>query len=301
MWKGQAGLIAPLSKLTSVKAKWEWTDVHRKSFCKIKELLSKEVLLTYPNFNEPFEIHTDASDVQLGAVISQNSVPIAFCSRKLNKAQRNYTVTERELLAIVETLKEYRNILLGQQIKVFTDHKNLTRVDFNTQRVIRWRMVIEDFAPEIVYIPGAKNIVPDAMSRLAKSDTIELNTFNLIEEHDKFAFANYLASTKIDKQTNCNLSEKHSIVELSELFVVDELLYDIYPLNFKLIEKEQVHHDTKLIDFASNHSEYTLEAFHGGGKSRQLLCKNGKIVIPHSLQHPVADWYPTLLCPLGVT
>ena len=78
MWKGQAGLIAPLSELTSAKAKWEWTDVHRKSFRKIKELLSKEVLLTYPNFNEPFEIHTDASDVQLGAVISQNGVPIAF-------------------------------------------------------------------------------------------------------------------------------------------------------------------------------------------------------------------------------
>ena len=92
--------------------------------------------------------------MQLGAVISQNSVPIAFYLRKLNKAQRNYTTTECELLAIVKTLKEYRNILLGQQIKVFTDHKNLTCVNFNTQRVICWRMVIEDFAPELVYIPA---------------------------------------------------------------------------------------------------------------------------------------------------
>ena len=92
--------------MTSKTAKWEWTDVHRTSFRKIKELLSKEVLLTYPNFNEPFEIHTDASDVQLGAVISQNGVPIAFYSCKLSKAQRNYTTTEHELLAIVETLKE---------------------------------------------------------------------------------------------------------------------------------------------------------------------------------------------------
>ena len=70
--------------------------------------------------------------------------------------QRNYTTTECELLAIVKTLKEYRNILLGQQIKVFTDHKNLTCVNFNTQRVIRWCMVIEDFTPELVYIPRAK-------------------------------------------------------------------------------------------------------------------------------------------------
>jgi hypothetical protein len=171
--------------------------------------------------------------LQLGAVISQNGVPIAFYSRKLNKAQRNYTTTERELLAIVETLKEYRNILLGQKIKVFTHHKNLTCVSFNMQRVIRWRMVIEDFAPELVYIPRAKNIVADAISRLDTSDTIELNTFDLIDEHNMFAFANYLANTKIDKQTNCNSSEKHFMVELADLFAADELPDNIYPLNLK--------------------------------------------------------------------
>ena len=147
--------------------------------------------------------------MQLGAVISQKGVPIAFYSRKLNSAQRNYTTTERELLAIVETLNEYRNILLGQQIKVFTDHKNLTCVNFNTQQVICWRMVIEDFAPELVYIPSATNIVVDAIICLEMSDTMYLNTFDLIEKHDKFAFANYLANTKVGKQTNCNSSEKN--------------------------------------------------------------------------------------------
>eukprot|EP00957_Ditylum_brightwellii_P015145 1141777-Ditylum_brightwellii.AAC.1 len=76
MWKGRAGLLAPLSELTSDTAKWEWTDVHRTSFRKLKGMLSKEALLTYPNFNEPFGIHTDASDLQLGAVISQKGVPI---------------------------------------------------------------------------------------------------------------------------------------------------------------------------------------------------------------------------------
>jgi hypothetical protein len=78
MWKGRAGLLAPLSELASNTAKWKWTDVCRMSFCKIKELLSKEVLLTYLNFNEPFDVHTDASDLQLGAVISQKGVHIAF-------------------------------------------------------------------------------------------------------------------------------------------------------------------------------------------------------------------------------
>jgi hypothetical protein len=68
------------------------------------------------------------------------------------------------LLAIVETLKEYRNIFLGQQIKVFTDHKNLMHVNFNTQQVIHWHMVIEDFAPDLVYIPYTTNVVADAIN-----------------------------------------------------------------------------------------------------------------------------------------
>ena len=65
-----------------------------------------------------------------------------------------------------------------------------------------------------------------------------------------FTFTNYLATTKIDKQTNCKSSEKQSIVELSDLFAADKLPDDMYPLNFKLIHKEQVR-DTKLIDFAA--------------------------------------------------
>ena len=113
-------------KLVSVgKKKLEWTKVPPKALENIKKVMAKETILTYPNFNEVFEIHTDASDRQLGAVISQNWKPLAFYSRKLSGAQRNYTTTEQELLSIVETLKEFRNILLGQRIKVFTDHKNL--------------------------------------------------------------------------------------------------------------------------------------------------------------------------------
>ena len=85
----------------------------------------REALLAYPNFSEIFDIHTDASLTQLGACISQNGRPIAFYSEKLNPAQTRYTATERELLSIVEVLKEFRSILLGQQIRVYTDHENL--------------------------------------------------------------------------------------------------------------------------------------------------------------------------------
>ncbi len=83
--------------------------------------------MAYPDYSKVFEIYTDASSKhQLGAVISQDNRPIAFFSWKLSDAQRKYSVTKIELLAIVKTLKEFKGMLWGQNIKVFTDHANLT-------------------------------------------------------------------------------------------------------------------------------------------------------------------------------
>ena len=105
-------------------------------------MIGHEVLLAYPDFNAPFEIHTDALKLQIGAVISQKGKPITFYSRKMNSAQHNYTTSEKELLSVVATLKEFRNILLGHHITVYNDHKNLTHKTFNTERVMRWRLII---------------------------------------------------------------------------------------------------------------------------------------------------------------
>src|SRR3982750_2262575 len=132
----------------------------------MKKVITRETLLAYPDFNEVFEIHTDASLYQLGACISQKGKPIAFYSRKLNPAQTRYATTERELLSIVEVLKEFRNILLGQQIRVHTDHENLTYKMFNSDKVMQWRLYIEEYSPDLQYIKGEKNVVPDTLSRL---------------------------------------------------------------------------------------------------------------------------------------
>ena len=159
MWIQRSDVLAPLSRLTSKTTAWKWTDVEQKAFDTMKRIISRETLLAYPDFTKPFIIHTDASHKQLGAVISQDNKPIAFYSRKLNPAQTRYTTTERELLSIVETLKEFRNILLGQQIKVYTDHKNLTYVNFNVERVMRWRLIIEEYSPELIYLKGEHNLL----------------------------------------------------------------------------------------------------------------------------------------------
>ena len=88
-------------------------------------MLKKEALLAFPHFEKPFHLYIDASNRQLGATVVQDGKPLGFYTRKLNPAQKNYTVGEIELLGIVEGLKAFEGILRGQQVTIHTDHLNL--------------------------------------------------------------------------------------------------------------------------------------------------------------------------------
>ena len=86
----------------------------------------------------------------------------------------------------METLKEFRNILLGHQITFYTNHKSLTYKMFNTERVMRWRLILEEFRPKLKYIKGENNVIADALSCLEKSNNQEiLNTSELYGYDDK--------------------------------------------------------------------------------------------------------------------
>ncbi len=124
--------------------------------------------MAYPDYSKVFEIYTDASNKQLGAVITQDNRPIAFFSRKLSNTQQKYSVTKIELLAIVETLKEFKGMLWGQQTKVFTDHTNLMRdaLGLTLDQVYQWRLLLEEFGPEIVYIKSIHNAMADVVLQL---------------------------------------------------------------------------------------------------------------------------------------
>ncbi len=170
MFRKRSHILAPLTSQSGHK-KLKWSTECQEAFDKAKAMLAKEAFLRYPDHNKPFHVYSDASDYQMGSVIMQEGKPVAFFSRKLNSAQRNYTTGEKEILSIVETLKEYRTMLFGcRELHVYTDHRNLTFTTFQTQRVLRWRLFLEEYGPIFHYIPGDKNLAADALSRLPFSE-----------------------------------------------------------------------------------------------------------------------------------
>ena len=196
---------------------------------------------------------------------------MAFYSRKLNPAQTRYTTTERELLSIVETLKEFRNILLGQQIVVHTDHENLTYKNFNSDRVMRWRLFIEEYSPDLRYIKGENNVVADALSRLPKEE---------------------------DNPMKDTLENFYAILDCNGIHEAEN--HDFHPLTYKILdEAQQVDPDIKK-ELKKDNSKYHIRDFHGGGKTRSLVCYKTKIVVPKKLHKHVIDWYHVTLCHPGI-
>ena len=120
LWPRRAHVLAPLAELTG-RGKFSWTPQHDAVFKEMKAIITADVMNAFPDYSIPFEVDADASDFQLGAAVIQRSKPIAYYSKKLTEAQKNYTTTENELLAIVTTLKNYKKMLMGSKIKVYTD------------------------------------------------------------------------------------------------------------------------------------------------------------------------------------
>jgi hypothetical protein len=169
MWPSRAHILKPLTDKAGLKKgqSLHWSDDMQAAFDKMKLLCAADALAAYPDHNKRFDIYTDANDYQLGAVICQEGRPVAYFTRKLSKLQRNYITMEKEMFSIVLTLEEFCDMLLGADIHIWTDHKNLCfNKDSKTQRVLRWGIKVEEFSPFLHHIDGEKNILADQLSHL---------------------------------------------------------------------------------------------------------------------------------------
>ena len=170
-----ATIAAPLTELLK-KGKPEciaWSAACDEAFVTLKECLTKTPILRVPDPKQRFIVQTDASDVGIGAVLSQQDVdgeehPIAYASRKLQLRETKYSAVEKECLAIVWALKYFKYYLYGQAFTIYTDHKPLTWLNTmknSNQRLTRWILTLQEYRYEIYHRPGAQNKNADGLSR----------------------------------------------------------------------------------------------------------------------------------------
>ncbi|GJP57044.1 hypothetical protein CLOM_g16082, partial [Closterium sp. NIES-68] len=167
-----ARLTGPLTDLLQKGNCYEWGEKQQAAFGALKNLLMSPPVLRIADPERPFEVIIDASDIAIGAVLMQGFgyglQPIAYESRKMQSAGRNYSVHDKEMLAIVHAFKIWRCYLTGADVTVRTDYKSLQylRAQPNLNpRPIRWLDYLEsNFTYKITYKKGANNIA-DALSR----------------------------------------------------------------------------------------------------------------------------------------
>jgi hypothetical protein len=176
-----ATITEPLVKLTRIKCSKRqsssttitWNPECQNAFDTLKQKLTKAPVLKLPDLSQPFQVITDASDYALGAILIQNGHPIAFESKQMNQAEKNYHTTDKELLAIVHALKIWRCYLEGSTFEVFTDHNPLTHLQTQpilSRRQTRWSEFLSNFQFKVDYKPGVDN-PSDALSRLKPTET----------------------------------------------------------------------------------------------------------------------------------
>ncbi|XP_021746437.1 uncharacterized protein LOC110712285 [Chenopodium quinoa] len=167
-------LIAkPLTSLLQQDKEFVFDEACHESFCRLKQALCTAPVVRGPDWSLPFELMCDASDGAIGSVLGQRKDGklhvIYYLSKTLNDAQRNYTTTEKEFLAVIHSFEKLRTYLIGSRTIVYTDHSALKYLISKKEakpRLLRWVLVLQDFDYEMRDKKGAENVVADHLSRL---------------------------------------------------------------------------------------------------------------------------------------
>jgi ribonuclease HI len=178
--RGFAHLARPLNELTRKDTEWSWETQHQTAFEELKKRVTTEPVLAHPILTDPFELEVDASGFAMGAVLLQKKEdgkkhPIAYYSKTLSAAERNYDVYNLELLAIVNALDHWRPYLAGSphKIIIYSDHQNLLywkEPHKISRRVAREVLMLSEYNFEIRHIKGIANRQADALSRCPDYD-----------------------------------------------------------------------------------------------------------------------------------
>jgi hypothetical protein len=171
-----ADIAVPLTNLLQGNKKGNievtWTHECKSAFHELKEALAKHPILKAPNFEEPFEIYTDASEIGISAVLMQiekeTPKPVSYYSRKLLPRERNYATIEKELLAIIAGLDAFKAYVGHGPVTIHSDHNPLVWLKQSrttNQRVLRWALILSEYDLEIRHIKGLDNRLADLLSR----------------------------------------------------------------------------------------------------------------------------------------
>ena len=161
-------IAKPLSDLLKKGVNQVWDEFCHQAFEELKCKLSSPPVLKFPEFEKPFEVHTDASDFAIGGVLMQDGRPVAYESKKLDGCQRRWPTHEKELFAVVHCLKTWQHYLGLHKTKVFTDNVSLKYFETQAQmsaKQLRWHDTLALMNVDLIHKPGRDNVVPDALSR----------------------------------------------------------------------------------------------------------------------------------------
>jgi hypothetical protein len=221
-----SSIAAPLHAVTSVKQVFQWGGKQQKAFDTLKEKISSAPVLALPNLRQPFEIQTDASNYAMGAVLLQYGKPICFHSETFNGAVINYPTYDKELYALVQSVKKWKHYLLGKETIIHTDHQPLQYLQSQTKlqqaRHFRWMGFLQQFHLVIRYKKGIFNKVVDMLSRPIISASVIL-------KHSPIMHESYVEQYALDtdfKEVYETLCHSNHVEEL-DYHVHDNLLYHL--------------------------------------------------------------------------
>lgn len=217
-------VTSPISDLLKKnRKKFTWTEEADAALTRLKTLLVAAPVLSNPDFSKTFIIETDSSDLAIGAVLTQSvdgeRRPIAYFSKKLSSTQRRYSATERECLAVLLSIENFKHFVEGSQFVVQTDAMSLTflrnmSIESKSPRIARWALKLSKYDLLLQYRKGSENIPADALSRavnvvdLTLSDPYVSQLKQMIEKFpDRYRDFNILDGKVYKYVTNCTVAE----------------------------------------------------------------------------------------------